>query len=202
MFETIIFYIFSTALVLATLGVVGSKNPVYAVLLLIFAFFNSAAIFILLKAEFLAMVLIIVYVGAVAVLFLFIVMLINMQTQEKRKVFSKYTLFALILLGLLGVELFVFMLKGIEGIKPVISDSNFSNLNNSVSNLGQLFFNKYYYVFLVGGLILTVAMIGAVVIVDKEEKSSNQRQDVFLQNIRSKEKSVKAVSVEIERGIK
>lgn len=202
MFETIIFYIFSSLLVLATIGVVTSKNPVYAVLLLIFAFFNSAAIFVLLKAEFLAMVLVIVYVGAVAVLFLFVVMLVNMQAKEKRKLFTKYTIVALALLAILGVELLVFMFKGLEGIKPIISDSNFANLNNSVSYLGQLLYNKFYYIFLIGGLILTVAMIGAVVIVDKEDRVSNQRQDVFLQNIRSKEKSVKTVKVEIERGIK
>ncbi|MCL2567239.1 MAG: NADH-quinone oxidoreductase subunit J [Alphaproteobacteria bacterium] len=202
MLEAIIFYLFGTVLVLAAMGVVLAKNPVYSVLLLIFAFFNAAAIFVLLKAEFLAMVLIIVYVGAVAVLFLFVVMLINLRTAEKRKLFTKYTIFALILLVILGIELCIFMFKGISDIKPVILDSNFAQLGDAVSYFGQLIFNKYYYLFLVGGLILTVAMIGAVIIVDKEETSNNQRQDVFLQNIRSKENSVKAVKVEIEKGIK
>ncbi|MDR0484085.1 MAG: NADH-quinone oxidoreductase subunit J [Alphaproteobacteria bacterium] len=202
MIEAIIFYLFGTVLVLASIGVVSAKNPVYSILLLIFAFFNAAAIFVLLKAEFLAMVLIIVYVGAVAVLFLFVVMLINLRTKEKRKVFTKYTLFALLLLVVLGVELFVSLFEGIAGINPVVMDSNFAQLGDAVLYLGQLFFNQYYYLFLVGGLILTVAMIGAVIIVDKETSTTNQRQDVFLQNIRSRENSVKAVKVEIERGIK
>lgn len=202
MFETIIFYIFGAFLVAGTLGVVTSRNPVYAVLLLIFSFFNAAAIFILLKSEFLAMVLVIVYVGAVAVLFLFVVMLINVRKKEKMSLLSKYSIFGALLLIVLGAEMFVFMFKGISEIQPIISDNNFLDLNNSVFYLGELLYNNYYYLFLVAGLILTVAMIGAVVIVDKEEKSTNQRQDVFLQNIRSKEKSVKAVKVEIERGIK
>ncbi|MDR2007361.1 MAG: NADH-quinone oxidoreductase subunit J [Alphaproteobacteria bacterium] len=202
MLETIIFYLFGTVLVLASLGVVIARNPVYAVLLLIFAFFNAAAIFVLLKAEFLAMVLIIVYVGAVAVLFLFVVMLINLRTQEKRKLFTKYTVFALVLLVILGIELFVFMFKGVAEINPTVMDGNFAQLEDAVSYLGQLFFNNYYYLFLVAGLILTVAMIGAVIIASKEEISNNQRQDVFLQNIRSRENSVKAVQVEIEKGIK
>ncbi len=202
MFETIIFYIFSSLLIIASLGVILSKNPVYAVLLLIFSFFNAAAIFVLLKSEFLAMVLVIVYVGAVAVLFLFVVMLINIKIKERKQLLTKYTFFALFLLVILGVELFVFMFKGMADINPVVLDDSFANLSSSVSYLGQKFYNEYYYLFLVSGLILTVAMIGAVVIVDKDKPSSNQRQDVFLQNVRSKENSVKTVKVEIERGIK
>ncbi len=202
MFDVLVFYIFSAVLVIASLAVVLVRNPVYSVLLLIFTFLNAAAIFILLKAEFIAMVLVIVYVGAVAVLFLFVVMLINMQTQEKRKIFTKYTIFSIVLLIILGLELTLFFAKDADAITFTVVNKNFYNSSTFVAHLGEILFNNYFYVFLVSSAILTVAMIGAVVIVGRDDATSGHIQDVFLQNIRSKETTVYGINMEREKGIK
>ena len=110
MLSTTLFYIFSTIIVLSCLGVVSSKNPVYSVLFLILAFINSAILFLFLNAEFLAMLLIVVYVGAVAVLFLFVVMMLNVKNEEKNIKFQKYTPFTLLIVTVVFVEiLYIFV---------------------------------------------------------------------------------------------
>ena len=103
MLSTILFYIFSGIIILSSIGVISSKNPVYAVLYLILAFLNSAILFLLLNAEFLAMLLIVVYVGAVAVLFLFVVMMLNINQEEKKITFEKYKPFTLFIFAYYGL---------------------------------------------------------------------------------------------------
>ena len=111
MLSTILFYIFSSIIILSSLGVISSKNPVYAVLYLILAFLNSAILFLFLNAEFLAMLLIVVYVGAVAVLFLFVVMMLNIKQEEKTIKFQKYTPFSLFIFSIVFIELaYVFLI--------------------------------------------------------------------------------------------
>ncbi|MFL1781077.1 NADH-quinone oxidoreductase subunit J [Candidatus Hepatincolaceae symbiont of Richtersius coronifer] len=205
MLDYLVFYMFSFFIIAGALGVILSKNPVYSVLLLIFIFFNSAAIFVLLKADFLAMMLVIVYVGAVAVLFLFIVMLLNVKLEEKKRYFNKYVIFGLVLVAILGIELYFFIKQGLVDFNPLLSNANSASTPDlgDIKNLGIYLFNDYYYVFIVSGLILTVSMIGAVILsIPDEAISSNFRQTAFQQNARTKKESVHLVDVEKEEGAK
>ncbi len=163
MLSTILFYIFSSIIILSSLGVISSKNPVYAVLYLILAFLNSAILFLFLNAEFLAMLLIVVYVGAVAVLFLFVVMMLNIKQEEKTIKFQKYTPFSLFIFSIVFIELaYVFLIDD----KYLINLSNKENLslNNNTVSLGNILYTEYALLFQMSGVILFVAMIGAIVL--------------------------------------
>jgi NADH-quinone oxidoreductase subunit J len=202
MLENFVVYVLSAFLILGTLAVVLSRNPVYSVLFLIFSFFNAAGIFVFLKAEFLAMVLIIVYVGAVAVLFLFVVMLINVKEVNKKHYFSKYVLFSALLVIVLGAEFLFLMNKGFIKLLP---NNNINYLTNnlvSIKSFGVVLFEQYYYVFVVSALILMVAMIGAIVLSGVEDRKPGRRQNPFVQNNRSKENSVSLLDVKKEEGLK
>ena len=163
MLSTILFYIFSSIIILSSIGVISSKNPVYAVLYLILAFLNSAILFLFLNAEFLAMLLIVVYVGAVAVLFLFVVMMLNIKQEEKTIKFQKYTPFSLFIFSIVFIELaYVFLIDD----KYLINLSNKENLslNNNTVSLGNILYTEYALLFQMSGVILFVAMIGAIVL--------------------------------------
>ena len=163
MLSTILFYIFSSIIILSSIGVISSKNPVYAVLYLILAFLNSAILFLFLNAEFLAMLLIVVYVGAVAVLFLFVVMMLNIRQEEKTIKFQKYTPFTLFIFSIVFIELsYVFLIDD----KYLINLSNKENLslNNNTVSLGNILYTEYALLFQMSGIILFVAMIGAIIL--------------------------------------
>ena len=163
MLSTILFYIFSSIIILSSIGVISSKNPVYAVLYLILAFLNSAILFLFLNAEFLAMLLIVVYVGAVAVLFLFVVMMLNIRQEEKTIKFQKYTPFTLFIFSIVFIELsYVFFIDD----KYLINLSNKENLslNNNPVSLGNILYTEYALLFQMSGIILFVAMIGAIIL--------------------------------------
>jgi NADH-quinone oxidoreductase subunit J len=167
MIETIAFYLFSAVLVASAIMVVFSKNPVHSVLFLILAFFNSAGLFILLGAEFVAMILVIVYVGAVAVLFLFVVMMLDINFAELRRGINSYLPFGVFLGAVLFIELVFLVFQnwivptgGPAIAAPMPSAEHVSNTRA----LGQLIYTHYLYVFQVAGLILLVAMIGAIVL--------------------------------------
>ena len=163
MLSTILFYIFSSIIILSSIGVISSKNPVYAVLYLILAFLNSAILFLFLNAEFLAMLLIVVYVGAVAVLFLFVVMMLNIRQEEKTIKFQKYTPFTLFIFSIVFIELsYVFFIDD----KYLINLSNKENLslNNNTVSLGNILYTEYALLFQMSGIILFVAMIGAIIL--------------------------------------
>ncbi|UQY80056.1 NADH-quinone oxidoreductase subunit J [Candidatus Hepatincola sp. Av] len=201
MIEPLMFYMFSALLILACIAVIFAKKPMYSVLFLIFAFFNTAGIFLLQKAEFLAMTLVIVYVGAVAVLFLFVVMLINNRKDYQFKIFTKYNLVLFTLVLVMVVEIYIYAMKGLGGFATPVANPVFLDTKNFVHNLGLILYDDYYYVFIVAGLILTVAMIGAVVLSLTDTVTPSKQQDVFLQNMRSKEESVVLKKVEDEQGI-
>ena len=163
MLSTILFYIFSSIIILSSIGVISSKNPVYAVLYLILAFLNSAILFLFLNAAFLAMLLIVVYVGAVAVLFLFVVMMLNIRQEEKTIKFQKYTPFTLFIFSIVFIELsYVFLIDD----KYLINLSNKENLslNNNTVSLGNILYTEYALLFQMSGIILFVAMIGAIIL--------------------------------------
>jgi NADH-quinone oxidoreductase subunit J len=165
MLTAIAFYLFSAVMIGSALMVIGARNPVHSVLFLILAFFNAAALFVLLGAEFLAMILIVVYVGAVAVLFLFVVMMLDIDFVELRRGFMEYLpLGALIGLVLMSELLIV---VGAWAFGSAVPAARSNPLPTGVSNteaLGRILYTDYIFYFQTSGLILLVAMIGAIVL--------------------------------------
>jgi NADH-quinone oxidoreductase subunit J len=168
MIEIIAFYLFSAVLVASAIMVVFSKNPVHSVLFLILSFFNAAGLFILLGAEFVAMILIIVYVGAVAVLFLFVVMMLDINFAELRRGINTYLPFGIFLGVILFIELVFLVFQGWVAPPPggpaLAAPAPMLTEISNTRALGQLIYTHYLYIFQVSGLILLVAMIGAIVL--------------------------------------
>ena len=182
------FLIVSTLLVISSTLVVLSKNTVFSVLFLIFSFFNAAIIFLISDAEFLAMTLIIVYVGAVAVLFLFVVMMININFTKLKEGFLKYLPFGLLLSFIFLTELtFIFSDFVIDLKEPKINIENlFVSGNSNTKSLGLFMYTEYFIIFQMSAYILLVAMIGAIVLA-YEKKKKIKSQDIFHQNNIKKE---------------
>ena len=158
MIDALFFYLFAGVMLTSGLMVVVSRNPVYSVLFLILAFFNAAGMFVLIGAEFLAMLLVVVYVGAVAVLFLFVVMMLDINFAEMRAGFQKYLPLGLVVGGILVFELVTVMYGDAfsNTSSPVTSDIA------NTTQLGGVLYTKYAFLFQIAGLILMVAMIGAI----------------------------------------
>jgi NADH-quinone oxidoreductase subunit J len=181
------FYAFAAVLVASAVMVVTSRNPVHSVLFLILAFFNAAALFLIAGAEFLAMILVIVYVGAVAVLFLFVVMMLDVDFAELRTGFLKHAPLGLLIgLGLLAELLLVLGAATVDpSLRKVAAAATpiDPNVTNTVA-LGRVLYTKYAYFFQVAGLILLTAMIGAIVLTLRH-KVGVKRQDIRAQNART-----------------
>ena len=158
MIEAFFFYLFAGVMLASGLMVVVSRNPVYSVLFLILAFFNAAGMFVLIGAEFLAMLLVVVYVGAVAVLFLFVVMMLDINFAEMRAGFQKYLPLGLIVGGILVFELVTVMYGDAFSNTSLPIASKVAN----TTQLGGVLYTKYAFLFQIAGLILLVAMIGAI----------------------------------------
>ncbi len=189
------FYVFSTVLIGSALMVISAKNPVHAVLFLILAFFNAAGLFLMLGAEFLAMVLIIVYVGAVAVLFLFVVMMLDVDFAELRSGFLSYLpVGALIGLVLLMELILVVGPWGSAVTKPAAVAAN------NTKEIGLLLYTKYFYFFEVAGLVLLVAMVGAIILTLRQ-KEGVKRQSISAQVARSPEDAIEIRTVEPGAGL-
>ena len=197
MIETLFFYVFAGVTCLAGLMVISSRNPVHSVLFLILAFFNSAGLFVLLGAEFLAMLLVVVYVGAVAVLFLFVVMMLDINFAELRDGFQRYMPLGLGVGGILLAEiLFVFFNR--EEMPENL------NLVSEVSNtraLGRVLYTDYIYLFQVAGLILLVAMIGAITLTLRRRENV-RKQSISAQNDRTREETIQVVKVPNRIGVR
>jgi len=161
---TISFYLFSSVIVFSALMVISSKNPVHSVLFLILSFVNASALFVLLGAEFLAMILVVVYVGAVAVLFLFVVMMLDINFIKLRKGFLQYLPFGLLLGIVLLVELGILFLSDIFSEMSLVEYSKMPLITSTenTKSLGSVLYTKYFYLFQLSGLILLVAMIGSI----------------------------------------
>ena len=160
------FYFFSFIAVLSAIMVISSKNPVHSVLFLILSFVNASGLFVLLGAEFLAMILIVVYVGAVAVLFLFVVMMLDINFVKLREGFLQYLPFGVLLGFVLFVELIMIFFSNILIDNSLISDNQFSDFNKveNTKEIGFVLYTKYFYLFQLSGIILLVAMIGSIVL--------------------------------------
>ena len=180
------FYLFASILVLSAVLVITAKNPVHSVLFLILAFFNSAGLFIMLGAEFVGMIMVIVYVGAVAVLFLFVVMMLDISFSDLRKGAMQY-----VPVGLLVGSLLLFEFIAVFGSWS-LSDEKLSNLADPVPEgpntkaLGQIIYTDYILAFQVAGLILFVAMVGAIVLTHRR-RPGVRRQVVGEQHARKPE---------------
>lgn len=198
------FYLFAILCVLAGAMVIIAKNPVHAVLFLILAFFNAAGLFILLGAEFLAMVLVIVYVGAVAVLFLFVVMMLDVDFAELRAGFIRNAPVAALIGGIVLVELV--MMGGFTYIQPEVSGTvaaPLPTLGSGITNteaLGRLIYTRYIFYFQLAGLILLVAMIGAIVLTLRH-KAGVKRQSIAAQVARGPETAIEVVKVQPGQAI-
>src|SRR3954466_5755937 len=164
--QAIAFYLFSAALIAAAVMVIAGRNPVHSVLFLILAFFNAAGLFVLLGAEFLAMILVIVYVGAVAVLFLFVVMMLDVDFADLKRGTLQYVPVSLLVGGTLASELVFFLAvkwRFASAASHVLASANPAHLSNTEA-LGLILYTDYIYYFQIAGLILLVAMIGAIVL--------------------------------------
>ncbi len=201
--KPLFFYLFSFVTIGSALMVIASRNPVHSVLFLIVAFFNSAGLFILLGAEFLAMILVVVYVGAVAVLFLFVVMMLDVDFAELRQGFLQY----LPVGALVGIILLAELIAVLGGtlLAPEIADSVAAPIPpveqmSNIAAIGALLYTKYIYFFQAAGLVLLVAMIGAIVLTLRH-KEGVRRQDIAAQVARTPETAVEVVKVETGKGI-
>jgi NADH-quinone oxidoreductase subunit J len=198
---TIAFYVFSTVLIAAALMVVSARNPVHSVLFLILAFFNAAALFVLLGAEFLAMVLVVVYVGAVAVLFLFVVMMLDIDFTELRQGFLNYLPIGLLVGAVLLAELVILGSAWVvsPGATTVAAHPTPTDITNTEA-LGRILYTNYVHVFQGAGMILLVAMIGAIVLTLRHREGV-KRQNVYTQVARRREQAVELRKVRPGEGL-
>lgn len=197
------FYLFAAITVASGFMVVSSRNPVHSVLFLILAFFNSAALFLLMGAEFLAMILVIVYVGAVAVLFLFVVMMLDIDFEELRSGITRYLpIGALVGIVLLIELLLVLAGRAIEAetVAPAAAPTPALDQLTNTEALGHLIYTHYVYLFQAAGFILLVAMIGAIVLTHRQRKGV-KRQDIGRQVRRGRADAIEVRKVNPGQGI-
>jgi len=203
--QALVFYLFSAVLVASAVMVIAARNPVHAVLFLILAFFNAAGLFVLMGAEFLAMILVIVYVGAVAVLFLFVVMMLDINFLAMREGFIRYlpigALVGLILLAELTLAVGVWAVApgAIEAARQVAATPDPNTISNTLA-LGRILYTDYVYVFQASGLVLLVAMIGAIVLTLRE-RAGVRRQVIARQVGRRRDESIVVVKVPPRQGV-
>ena len=193
MIATLSFYAFAAVLIASAVMVVTSRNPVHSVLFLILAFFNAAGLFLIAGAEFLAMILVIVYVGAVAVLFLFVVMMLDIGFAQMREGFQRYAPIGAIIGGILLLELF--MVVTVWRFAPEAAALRLNPNPEGVTNaeaLGRILYTDYIYLFQGSGIILLVAMVGAIVLTHRD-RPGTKRQDVGVQVARAGTVSVRSV---------
>ncbi|MCQ8241399.1 NADH-quinone oxidoreductase subunit J [Rhizosaccharibacter radicis] len=197
----IAFYLFATVLVLSAAMVVSARNPVHAVLFLILGFFNAAGLFLIAGAEFLAMILVIVYVGAVAVLFLFVVMMLDVNFTQLREGVQRYAPVGAAIGVVLLAEL-VFTVARWQVVPhpaPIAAGNGLPPGITNTEALGRLIYTDYVFLFQACGLVLMVAMIGAIVLTLRERPSA-KRQDVSKQHARMPADTMEMMSLSLGAG--
>jgi NADH-quinone oxidoreductase subunit J len=184
---TLLFYGIAGVLVVSALGMITSRNPVHAVLFLVFAFFNSAILWLLMEAEFLAIVLVLVYVGAVMVLFMFIVMMLDINIAKLREGFARYAPLGAIIAGVVIAEIAsVVAVKslGLQSLEPAVTAPTVSN----TKALGELLYQEYLYPFELAAVLLLVAIVAAIVLTMRR-REGHKAQDVAAQvSVRAKDR--------------
>ena len=194
------FYLFATVMIAAAMMVIAARNPVHSVLFLILTFFNAAGLFVLLGAEFLAMILVVVYVGAVAVLFLFVVMMLDIDFAALRKGFLEYLPIGALIGIILLIEI-AFIFGGLA-VGPAQNASLASPTPDGVTNtqaLGKILYTQYIFLFQGAGMILLIAMIGAIVLTLRD-RPGVRRQNVAAQVGRTRAQAVELVDIKPGSG--
>jgi NADH-quinone oxidoreductase subunit J len=195
------FYLFAGVCVASAVMVIVSRNPVHSVLYLILAFVNASGLFVLMGAEFLAMILIVVYVGAVAVLFLFVIMMLDVDFLELREGFIQYLPIGVVIGGIFLFELLLTV--GAWVINPTVSKTITAPIPTNISNteaLGLVLYTKYIHYFQIAGMVLLVAMIGAIVLTLRH-KPGVKRQNISDQVARNKESAMEVRQVKSGQGL-
>ena len=201
MIQAFAFYLFATIVIASGVMTIASRNPVHSVLWLILAFFNSAGLFLLLGAEFIAMLLVIVYVGAVAVLFLFVVMMLDVDFAELRAGFARYlpfgALLALVLLAEIIFAVAAWSAGGVvEGARMAATPAAVPN----IQALGTVLYTRYLYIFEGAGLVLLVAMIGAIVLTHRT-RGGTRPQNISAQVRRRPQDATRNVNPPVGQGV-
>ena len=199
---TLSFYLFSSVAVLSALMVISAKNPVHSVLFLILSFVNAAGLFVLLGAEFLAMILVVVYVGAVAVLFLFVVMMLDINFIKLREGFLQYLPFGALLGIVLIVELGILFLTKNFSQMNLIEYSKFPEITSTENTklLGSVLYTRYFFLFQLSGLILLVAMIGSITLTLRK-RGRSKKQIIMNQNNIEANQTVVKKKIKLGEGI-
>ncbi len=200
--SALFFYLFATVCIASAVMVIASRNPVHSVLFLILAFVNAAGLFLLVGAEFLAMLLIVVYVGAVAVLFLFVIMMLDVDFTELRQGFLEYLPVGLLIGFIFMAELL--LVAGGWIVNPEVTKTVLAPIPSDVTNteaLGLVLYTKYIYFFQLAAMILLVAMIGAIVLTLRH-RTNIKRQDINVQNARSPETAMSIRKVAAGQGLR
>ena len=201
MIQTIAFYLFATLVIASAVLTILARNPVHSVLWLILAFFNAAGLMLIVGAEFIAMLLVIVYVGAVAVLFLFVVMMLDIDFAELRAGFAEYLPFGVLLVVILATEMIfavgAWSAGGIDlAAKAAPTPADVPN----IEAIGRLIYTRYLYIFEGAGLVLLVAMIGAIVLTHRA-RGGVRAQNVTRQVMRRPEDAIRNVNAPVGQGV-
>ncbi len=202
--EAILFYLFATVLILSAVVVISGRNPVHSVLFLIVSFLNAAGLFLLAQAELLAMLLVIVYVGAVAVLFLFVVMMLDINFKDLRQGFARYGIIGGLMGAILLAELVVMASLWFSSPKAILHMNfpieKFSHVSNAHA-LGEILYTNYFLIFQLAGFVLLVAMIGAIVLTLRHREGV-RRQESSHQLQRNLQNSLEIKKVPVREGVR
>ena len=204
--HSIFFYFFSTITVFSSFMVIVSRNTVYSVFFLILVFVSVSILFIMIGAEFLGMIMLIVYVGAVAVLFLFVVMMLNVKEQSKKKISRKGFINNVSVGSFVGLVILLELLVVVGGwkYKNTFIQTSSINLDSNLTNthaLGNVLYTDYIHLFQISGIILLVAMIGAITLTFKKRENI-KKQNYFKQIQREKSSAVSLVEIESDKGVR
>jgi len=199
--QVFVFYLFATLVIASGVMTIASRNPVHSVLWLILAFFNAAGLFLLIGAEFLAFLLVIVYVGAVAVLFLFVVMMLDVDFAELRSGFAAYWFPGLLLAGALLAEMIAAVLaRNAGGIALGARAAPIVPGPSNIEAMGQLLYTRYLFIFEAAGIVLLVAMVGAIVLT-RRKRSDVRPQNVSAQVRRRPQDAVRNMQPGVGQGV-
>ena len=204
--HSIFFYFFSVIAIISAIMVTASKNTVHSVFFLILDFISISCLFIMIGAEFLGMIMLIVYVGAVAVLFLFVVMMLNVAQQKNQwflsKSSSKHIPIGLIISAIIFFELII-VVGGWKYKPDLVNANNFSNLDNlsNTHSLGLVLYTEYIHIFQISGMILLIAMIGAIVLTYRQREGV-KKQSYVKQISRERSDGVEVLEVSSNKGVK
>ena len=202
MLQTIAFYVMAAATIASALAVVSARNPVHAVLFLITCFFSAAGLFVLLGAEFLAMLLVVVYVGAVAVLFLFVVMMLDIDFEALRSEFARYLPLGGLVSLILAIEMVLIAGTIAERGAASANETPSASMGaaSNIEAIGQVLYTDYAYFFQAAGMVLLVAMIGAIVLTLRH-KEGVKRQNISDQVARTPATAIEIVKVRPGQGL-